>query len=290
MPASVEAPVTGNKWWALWLTMRPWNLLMIVFTMIIIRERLIPADDISDGLFFLSVLAMTAAAAGGNLINDYFDIREDLINKPRKALVGRVIKRRWVLGAHHLLSATALACAGAMTWLAKDWRYVLWMAGLIALLWAYSPTFKRRFLAGNFVIALSVGQLPLWTALPSDQTSSTILLAYAVLSAAITWIRELTKDLQDIDGDTRAGFDTLPVRWRERRTLLLLKILHLAFWPLLAFAAFWLYSLCGMTWHNLLFLMPFAGATYMIFHPNVRAVSAYLKLTLGGGVAVLIWL
>lgn len=291
MPPSAETtPVTRHRGIALFLAMRPWNLLMIVVTMIIIRERLVPTDDIEALVFVLSVVAMTTAAAGGNLINDYFDIREDLINKPRKALVGRVIKRRWALGAHHVLSAVALAAASGMAGLTRDPRPILWMAFLVALLWGYSPFFKRRFLAGNFVIALSVGQLPLFTALPSHSTSSEILLLYALLSAVLTGVREIAKDLQDIDGDTKAGYDTLPVRWREKRTMLLLKVLHLLLWPALLWVAHWLWKQHNLTWHNLLYLLPFAGATWMVLQPNVRSVSAYLKVALGGGVAVLVWL
>lgn len=291
MPPSVDtAPMTRHRGAALFLAMRPWNLLMIVLTMVVVRERLVPADDIEELVFWLSVVAMTSAAAGGNLINDYFDIREDVINKPRKALVGRVVKRRWVLGAHHALSAAALVAAGGMAGLTRDIRPVLWMALLIAVLWGYSPWFKRKFLAGNLVIALSVGQLPLFTALPSHTTSSSILLLYALLSAGLTGLREITKDLQDIDGDTQAGYDTLPVRWREKKTLLLLKVLHLITWPALVAVAYWLWVNHNLTWHNLSFLLPFAGATWMVFQPNVRSVSAYLKVTLGGGVAVLVWL
>jgi 4-hydroxybenzoate polyprenyltransferase len=205
----------------------------------------------------------------------------------RKILAGEKGPKRDVV---LLNAAAALVAAGGMAGLTRDIRPVLWMAVLIAILWGYSPWFKRKFLAGNLVIALSVGQLPLFTALPSHTTSSTILLLYALLSAGLTGLREITKDLQDIDGDTQAGYDTLPVRWREKKTLLLLKVLHLITWPALVAVAWWLWVNHDLTWHNLLFLLPFAGATWMVFQPNVRSVSAYLKVTLGGGVAVLVWL
>lgn len=288
MPVSVER-AQMNPFFGLFQAMRPWNLLMIVLCMIIIRDALLSIEELDNRIFMLCCAAMVCAAAAGNLINDYFDIREDAINKPKKALVGRLFKRRWALAGHHVLVVFSLVSAGAASWASHDIRLVLWMAILNALLWGYSPWFKRKFLLGNGLIALAVGQLPLWTALPTHQTTHGLIVGYAVLSGLVTAIRELTKDLQDIDGDAEAGYDTLPVRWQPQATMKLLKILHLILLVVFSGAAWWLFLAHGVTWPNLLYWMPFFMGFWMLFQGNIKAVSAYLKVTLGGGMLVLLF-
>lgn len=289
MPRLAEAPRTQNRFLALLAIARPWNLLMIVWTMAMVRYKLLPADDIQPEVFTLSILAMVFAAAGGNIINDYFDIREDLINKPRKAFVGRVVKRRWALAAHHILTMAAIACAAGVSGLSRDWRPVAWLAVLITLLWGYSPWFKRKFLSGNLVIAIAVGQLPVWTALSSHHTSSPEILIFAGLSAAVTLIREVTKDLQDRAGDAKAGYGTLAVRWGAPKTQRFLMWGHVAMTMVLGGAARLLWISHEVTWPNLLYICPFVMAGWMLAKGNLEAVSAYQKVALGGGVAVLAW-
>lgn len=288
MPVSVKR-VQMNPFLGLLQAMRPWNLLMIVLCMFIIRNALLSIEVLDDLIFMLCCMAMVSAAAAGNLINDYFDIREDAINKPKKALVGRLFKRRWALAGHHVLVVVSMVAASAASWATHDVRLVLWMAILNALLWGYSPWFKRKFLLGNGLIALAVGQLPLWTALPTNQTSHSLIVGYAVLSFLVTAIRELTKDLQDVNGDAQAGYDTLPVRWQPQATIKLLKILLLIMLVVLSGAARWLFLAYGVTWPNLLYLMPFFMGIWMLFQGNIKAVSAYLKVTLGGGMLVLLF-
>ena len=169
---------------------------------------------------------------------------------------------------------------------------------MATLLWGYSPWFKRRFLRGNVVIALLVGQLPFWAVIGEVMDAHShafffsndgiTLMIYAALSAALTFLREVTKDLQDREGDALTGFDTLAVRWGTQRTWRLLDWTHGLFWiPLIATSFFASYAF-EVRWIVLCFLLPFAGTHIQLLRRRLISISAWQKLTLSGGIVFLL--
>jgi 4-hydroxybenzoate polyprenyltransferase len=295
-------PITLSPFWACVRITRPWNVLMVGISMALIHSAWVQPglSGLINSEFLLLAAIMMILAASGNVINDYFDVAEDLVNKPHRALVGRVVSRRTALMVHHFMVGTALSMALALS---IDWHSptpLLWSAFIAGLLWLYSPQFKRRFLRGNIVVALIVGQLPIWCTLEAfnfhtwhdilDEASGQGLIAYALLSTVITFLREVTKDLQDITGDSSSGYDTLPVRWGSERTLKFLKKAHLCTWPLLVVAAILSSIQFSLGTESLIYLLPFAGANIQLFRGQVGSVSAWQKLTLGGGLAFLCFL
>jgi 4-hydroxybenzoate polyprenyltransferase len=281
-----DAPVTRNPTTALIRILRPANVAMVALGCAAVRHGLIvpfgaPARSVES--FWLATGALTLLAAGGNAINDYFDVREDHINKPRLALVGTVISRRAALAAHLGTTLIGLGCA-ALVALREDTPGFFLLACAVALaLGLYSPLFKRGFLRGNVIIALAVGVLPVWTAWGPDLLRpeiATQITVYAGLSAWVTFLREVVKDLQDREGDAAAGYSTLPVVWGPNATLRLLTILFALTWiPLLGVA----FSSGGMKGWCAAFFFPFAGAQWTLHTGNIRGTSAWLKATLGGG-------
>lgn len=160
--------VTESAIWAGVRLTRPWNVLMIVVAMYLISEALLsPRWEQPEtlGVFALGTLAMATLAAGANVINDYFDVAEDRVNRPDRALVGRVITRRQTMALNYALTGVSILATCGVCWAAGTLVPLAWMAVLGTLLWGYSPWFKRRFLRGNLVIAASVAQLPLWCVL-----------------------------------------------------------------------------------------------------------------------------
>lgn len=298
-----QPPVTTSPFWALVRITRPWNVLMVVVAMLLIKQAwiapILSAEVLSVNQlnFAFSALVMALLAAGGNVINDYFDIAEDVINKPRRALVGRVISRRKTMAWHIALSGLA---TGGSIWLSIRMGSptpFIWCAAVGTLLGGYSPWFKRRFLRGNLIIALTVGQLPFWCLvgmIPVDQWHAFLwtpngigLASYAILSAYFTFVREVTKDLQDAEGDRLAHYDTLAVRWGNERTIRLLQVLHAVGWLALlitaAGAVIWLKS----SWQIVLFLGPHLGSHVQLTRRQMASVSAWQKLTLAGGLLFL---
>ena len=305
MRAMVDAKTTthSSDFWAYLRIIRPWNVLMVAIAMVLVFQSLIvpalprAAESFEAFNFVLSVGVMCLLAAGGNAINDYFDVAEDSVNKPDRLIVGRLISRRKTMAFHYALSGLASLLSVWLSFRLSSPIPLVWCAVIGTLLSGYSPWFKRRFLRGNLIIALTVGQLPLWTligVLPLEDWPSVLgtlngsgLLAYAALSAYLTFLREVTKDLQDIKGDRETGYDTLAVRWGERRTIFLLQILHWMGWALLGIASWGAFYWFDATWTPLLFLVPFMGAHLQLSRRLIHSVSAWQKLTLAGGLGFL---
>lgn len=277
-------PKQPHRSFALLRLTRPWNLVMIAGSMGVFFWQVIHVHW--RGLEW-AIVAMVCAAGAGNVINDYFDQREDRINKPRRALVGRVVKRRVALATHHALSAVAVAAAGWGAWQLKAMWPLLYVVALGGLLAAYSPFFKRRFLRGNVLIALAVGQLPIWAGGVSglaDAAAWRVLAGYALVSSGLTFIREVVKDVQDAEGDARWGYDTLAVRWGQDRTMRLLgRAMGLGWLGLVGAFVWWWGQIGGQAAWCLTFLLPYFGATRALHRGDIKGLSAWLKATLAGG-------
>lgn len=174
----------------------------------------------------LLVATSVLIAAGGYIINDYFDINIDRINKPQKQIVGKIMSRRSAIILHSVLSFLGVGLSFYL-----GWRLRIWWIGpanflCTLLLFAYSATFKKRFLSGNIIISIltawSVGILGLASfydvfyrsGFYNDLNPSRIFrftILYASFAFIISAIREAIKDMEDIEGDARYGCQTLPI-------------------------------------------------------------------------------
>lgn len=175
---------------------------------------------------FVIVLASVFIAAGGYIINDYFDINIDQINKPERLIIGKVVSRRWAILWHTVFSLIGVAIS-----FYAGWKLGVWWVGpanffCTFLLFVYSTTFKKKFLSGNIIISV----LTAWTVAilglvsfykvfyASEQlavVSTAKLLRFTILYAGfafiISLIREAVKDMEDMGGDARYGCKTLPI-------------------------------------------------------------------------------
>ncbi len=174
--------------------------------------------------FVLLVTASILIAAAGYIINDYFDLNIDQVNKPGKLVVAKVISRRWVIFWHLLLSAIGIGIGFYIDWFTRV-RF-LGFANIIcvALLFIYSISLKKRMLVGNVVISAMTAWVILvigWCetsnliqpALLGSYTEriTRISFLYAGFAFVISLIREVIKDMEDIEGDRRFGCRTMPI-------------------------------------------------------------------------------
>ena len=144
------------------------NLIVIAFTQYMVRWCLIfPVLklrglelQLSNLNFFLVVLATVMIAAAGYIINDYFDLRIDKVNKPNRILVGKGVKRRVAMGAHTVINIIAIAISFYVAKSIGLWKISILYFICATGLWFYSTTFKRQFLIGNVVIAIFTGLVP----------------------------------------------------------------------------------------------------------------------------------
>lgn len=177
-------------------------------------------------VLFLLITASVFIAAAGYIINDYFDLDIDLINKPDKLVVAKVISRRWVIVWHLLLSTIGILLSLYIDLTTNVRLLVFFNAGCVLLLFFYSISLKKKLLAGNILISL----LTAWVILVISWCESSNLLKsaaigsytekitritflYAGFAFVISLVREVVKDMEDIEGDRRYGCTTMPIAW-----------------------------------------------------------------------------
>jgi len=208
------------------------NLLFIALAQVLFQfciyqdlyDGRIPANDLDH--FILLVLASLCIAAAGYIINDYFDINIDEVNKPQRLVVDKVIHRRWAIAWHFMLSATGVLLTLVALPFPQKWYLVLANAGCVALLWLYSTNFKKSLLIGNVVISLLTAwtiliiffsKLSLADAIGTNGTGHArffrLAFLYAGFAFIISLIREAIKDMEDLPGDSKYGCRTMPIVW-----------------------------------------------------------------------------
>jgi 4-hydroxybenzoate polyprenyltransferase and related prenyltransferases len=184
----------------------------------------VAAMKLSLALFCLLVLASVCIAAAGYIINDYFDVNIDLVNKPAKLIVDRYIKRRWTIVLHIVLSLIGFIISCYVGYKLLNFYIPLFNLLAIIALWFYSTTFKKKLLVGNVIISL----LTAWVILvltfseyrfhviaTDDSWKRLIKLSfiYAGFAFIISLIREVIKDMEDMPGDAKYGCTTMPIVW-----------------------------------------------------------------------------
>ncbi|MET3541018.1 4-hydroxybenzoate polyprenyltransferase [Pontibacter aydingkolensis] len=155
-------------------------------------------------------------AAAGYIINDYYDVKIDAINKPGRLLIGRKIRRRRAMFAHLILSF--IGVAGGL-WLSVPVGLI--NLGAVLLLWGYSARLKKMLLIGNVVISLLSASMLLVVAVYAN-TLNNITIGYALFALIISLIREIIKDMEDVKGDASFDCRTLPIVAGLRNTKLVL--------------------------------------------------------------------
>ncbi len=160
---------------------------------------------IMDYKLHLLIMSTLFIASAGYLINDYYDIKIDYINKPNRVIIGKHIKRRQVLIIHSILNFSGIILGFFVSW---------WVLGInivaAFLLWIYSNLLKRLPLWGNLVVSFLTG-LSVYIVYFLYYNNLQLILMYAVFAFFISLIREIVKDLEDIEGDESFGCKTLPI-------------------------------------------------------------------------------
>lgn len=263
-----------------WLRLtRPWNVLAMGGIVLIVMRWL--GSDLTalwqTGQIGWIVVPMLVGAAG-NLINDYFDVREDRINKPSRALVGRLVKRRVVVVTHWGFTTVALCWSG---WLAgnADTSWPIVMVALFSVvLYVYSPMLKGNGALGNVAISICVGGLVIWAAMGSDAIDSVKAWTFALLLAVLNFIREWVKDVQDKKGDRAAHHNTMAMQLtpNENRIGVLFGLALTGILVVLWSAKMTIALPAILTWAAI-----HLATMLKAFNANYKSLSAWLKVLMG---------
>ena len=199
---------------ALFRLTRFWNLAIIAFAQyftafFLFQQRLLVFTDF---WLFLIVASTVMIAAAGYIINDYYDIKIDLINKPDRVVIGKTITRRYAIFFHTVISVTGVGMGLLINWKVGAVNFVS-----VFLLWLYSNNLKRLPLIGNLVVSLLTGLSIFLLSFLYEQYLP-LVMTYSLFAFFMTLIREIVKDMEDMKGDTTFGCRTLPIVWGIRKT------------------------------------------------------------------------
>ena len=232
------------------------NLLIIGILFYVIRCCV--ARLFLSGQFYLSELAFAvlcistiSIAAGGYVINDYFDRDIDAVNRPEKQAIGKDFPPSAAINLHVILSLTGFLFGAAVAISFEIYSLLLIQFATIGLLFLYAFKLKRLGLIGNVVVALLVGIVPMIAGFyefidPYMELPMSILYAFAGFAFLFTLIRELIKDLEDMEGDEKFGCRTLPIRWGIKKTTILIACLLLMVIGSIGYAQYFAYQLGDM--------------------------------------------
>ena len=234
--------------------------------------------------FSLLVLSTICLAAAGNIINDIYDVDTDTVNKPDKVLIGKTISEKTAYNLFIVFNVIGVGIGFYLSNLIGRSGFSALFIIVSALLYLYATYLKQMLIIGNVVISILVAfsiiivglyeLLPVITPenQPTQSTFFQILRDYAAFAFLINLIREITKDIEDIDGDYKSGMNTLPIAiGRERAGKILFVLLFL---PIAAVSYYVLENLykhqVAVVYFLILVIAP-------LIHACIKAFSAKTK-------------
>lgn len=263
--------------------------------------------------FLLLVISSVLIAAAGNIINDYFDLNIDEINKPEKKIIDKQIKRRWAIVLHIVFSGIAVALGFYI-----DFKTPVFWLGFsnllcVLLLFGYSISLKKKLLAGNVLVSL----LTAWVILVcflcyyrSLQCAGCdplywrsylnrfirISFLYAGFAFILSLIREVVKDMEDMNGDAQYGCRTMPIAWGIPASKVFVAVWLVVVLGMLVIIQFYTWQM-GWYWSIaysfVLLIIPVIWLLRKLFNAQVpedyRRLSSLIKFVMLAGMLSLIF-
>lgn len=284
-----------------------WLMYHCVLTPVLAQYTLQPAMPVSD--FCLMLLSSFFILAGGYVINDYFDMRIDEINRPLTRIVGRTLTKKQAMVFYQILTGIGmlfgiLLCVKTLS-LTNFLVYVMFLG----LLWFYSSSYKRQYVLGNFIVAFMMGMVPLFIALlelrymnliyePSDDVNliSDLVLgwmgAFGLLAFLWTFIYEMTQDMFTEKGDRELECHTFAVVLGFKKTKILIGVCLVVALAVSAYLLFalsplegswgWRYFVCAILVTSGYFIYSLVKAsTRMDYQFTANLAKALLVLSMG---------
>jgi 4-hydroxybenzoate polyprenyltransferase len=291
--------------------LRPVNLLLLILVQCVVKLALLEPLNVTLGLntsgFIALVIATVCIAAGGNVINDINDIEIDTVNKPKKVIVGKKVSEKTANYLYIALTFTGV-CAGfyVANVIGKPSFAIIFII-IAALLNFYATQLKTKLLLGNilvsFLVASSLLVFIIFDILPglneverdTQLIATHTVLLYAGFAFYVNLIREIIKDIQDINGDQKGGKNTLAValgRTRARNVAFAMGIIALL--GILGFTYFYLYHYQTVAFYYVFLI----GGPLLVFcikafsaekEKDYKILSLLLKLIMLAGICSLIF-
>ena len=268
---------------------RFWNLAIIALAQFFSAAFLFRqgAQAFTDIWLYILSASTILIAAAGYIINDYYDIKIDLINKPERVVIGKTITRRYAILFHTMISFLGVALGLLINWKVGAINFIC-----AFLLWLYSNNLKRQPLIGNVLVGLLTG-LSVFVLVFLYEQFHALVFVYALFAFFMTLIREVVKDMEDVKGDNTFGCKTLPIVWGIRRTKVFLYALIAIFSCVVVMMDFYQLSIPLIYFVPLLFA-PMALLTVRLVVADTKMqfyqLSQLCKLIMLLGIATMIFI
>lgn len=259
-------------------------------------------------VIFLYVIATALIAAGGYVINDYFDIKIDRINKPDKVIVTTSITKKNAMRLYQTITLTGTLCGIVSAILLKSITLGLIFIIVPGMLWFYSATYKRQLIIGNLIVAGMAALVPLVPVIAENATLSnnygellkqtpvasalySAICLFALFAFLFTLIREIIKDMQDSAGDREFECHTIPIVFGDNTAKITVSVLMVITCVATAFIALKVIPFQGsLTLRYFIFgiALPSLCAIVLMWRKSCTAyrdASMMIKFTMAIGVA-----
>ena len=215
------------KFISIFSVIRLYNILIIIIAQYFTSIFIISIDNsISSILFdfqlFLLILSSSIAIASGYIINNFYDYEKDLINKPVKSKIDKVVRKRTKLSLYIILNFLCIYTSSLVSW-----KSVIFFSIYIFMIWFYSHKLKRILFIGNIVSSL-LSVIPFLIILIYYKNFEFIIFMYAIFLFLVVYMREIIKDLENIKGDFTLNYRTIPVVYGEQLSKYLLMVISFA--------------------------------------------------------------
>jgi len=205
---------------------RGYNIIIIVLAQYLsaifilsIHERALSV--LLDFNLFIIVLASALSIASGYIINNFYDSKKDLINRPNKSRIDRLVSQKTKLQTYFTINFFVFLIAFLVSW-----RAVVFFSGYIFLLWFYSHKLKKYPIIGNLTASV-LAVLPFFALIGYYKNIEPQLFAHATFLFLLIFIREIVKDLENIKGDIANNYVTIPVKYGEKKAKEIITVLSL---------------------------------------------------------------
>lgn len=212
------------KFFSLFSVIRGYNILIIIIAQYLTAVYILAYDKplkavVFDLNLFMLVLASAATIAGGYIINNFYDSEKDLINRPFKSRLDRLVSQNTKLSFYFVLNFIAVILASYVSF-----RAVLFFSIYIFGIWFYSHKLKKLPFIGNLTSAI-LTITPFFAIFMYYKNFETVIFVHAIFLFLMISMRELTKDLENIKGDIAQNYVTIPVAYGEKASKLMLTVL-----------------------------------------------------------------
>ncbi|MEL0643832.1 MULTISPECIES: geranylgeranylglycerol-phosphate geranylgeranyltransferase [unclassified Olleya] len=215
------------KFFSMFSVIRGYNILVVVLAQYLASIYIFASDKplkkvLFDVNLLMLVLATAAVIAGGYIINNFYDSEKDLINRPNKTMLDKLVSQNTKLSFYFVLNFSAVVMASYVSF-----KPVLFFSFYIFSIWFYSHKLKKMPIVGNVVSSI-LTLTPFFVIFVYYHNFKSVVFVHATFLFLIIAIRELTKDLENIKGDLTLNYRTIPIVYGERTSKKMISVLVIA--------------------------------------------------------------